>query len=154
MRRGEDTPAMEPEKTQPDSVQEEHSDSAQNKLDMVSAAVGVQDGDIIDMDISSRTELDSHANMPVVGRNAYVISRSGEMADVSPFSPDYKSMAIPIVDAAVLYECPLKGEPYILVIRNALHVPSMKGNLMPPFVMREAGVQVNLLRRSSGYHCH
>ena len=32
---------------------------------------------------------------------------------------------------------------YILVLRNALHVPSMKNNLIPPFVMREAGIKVN-----------
>ncbi len=54
-----------------------------------------------DMEESSRTELDSHANMPVVGRNAYIISDTGRVADVNPFTPDYDSMTIPIVDAAV-----------------------------------------------------
>jgi hypothetical protein len=52
-------------------------------------------------------------------------------------------MEAPIVDADVRYECPYKGTSYILVIRNALYVPSMKNNLIPPFVMREAGVKVN-----------
>ena len=42
----------------------------------------------------SRMELDSHANMPVVGRHAYVISDTGIIADVSPFTPDYNSMKI------------------------------------------------------------
>ena len=32
---------------------------------------------------------------------------------------------------------------YILAFRNALHVPSMNHNLIPPFVMREAGLTVN-----------
>jgi hypothetical protein len=51
----------------------------------------------------SRTELDSHANMPVVGRNAYIISDTGRIADVNPFTPDYAStMRISIVDAAVI----------------------------------------------------
>jgi hypothetical protein len=54
------------------------------------------------MEESSRTELDSHANMPVVGRNAYIISDTGRVADVNPFTPGYDSMTIPIVDAAVL----------------------------------------------------
>ena len=31
---------------------------------------------------SSRTELDSHANMPVIGRNAYILSKIGETVDV------------------------------------------------------------------------
>ena len=84
----------------------------------------------------SRTELDSHANMPVLGRHAYVISETGQIADVNPFTPDYNSMQVHIVDSAVQCECPYTGDTYILVIRNALHVPSMKNNLMPPFVMR------------------
>lgn len=91
----------------------------------------------------SRTELDTHANMPVVGRHACIISDTGKTADVNAFTPDYKSMTIPIVDAAVQYDCPYDGKTYVLVIRDALHVPSMKTNLLPPFVLREAGVEVN-----------
>ena len=37
-----------------------------------------------DMDESSRTELDSHANMPVIGKNAYILSKIGETVDVAP----------------------------------------------------------------------
>ncbi len=105
---------------------------------------------VSDVDVSeendmkeSRTELDSHANMPVVGRNAYIISDTGRIADVNPFTPDYDSMRISIVDAAVRYECPYDGQTYIFVIRNALSVPSMRNNLIPPFVMRETGIRVN-----------
>jgi hypothetical protein len=90
----------------------------------------------------SRTELDSHANMPVVGRNSCIIADTGHIAEVNPFTPDYNSMQVPIVDAAIQYECPYSGTSYILVIRNALHVWSMKNNLLPPFLLREAGLQV------------
>ena len=90
----------------------------------------------------TRTDLDSHANMPVVGRNAYVISDTGRVVDVSPFTPDYKPLQLPIVDAAIQYDCPYNGVSHILVIRNALHVPSMRNNLIPPFIMREAGIQL------------
>ena len=35
-------------------------------------------GEILeDMDVSSRTELDSHANMSVIGKNAYILSKIG-----------------------------------------------------------------------------
>jgi hypothetical protein len=80
--------------------------------------------------------------MPVVGRHAFIISDTGRTADVKAYSPDYESMEIRIVDAAVKYECPYNGISYILVIRNALHVPSMHTNLIPPFMMREAGITV------------
>ena len=32
---------------------------------------------------------------------------------------------------------------YLLVARNALYVPSMQNNLLPPFILREAGLHVN-----------
>ena len=102
------------------------------------------DADALDSsDGGSRTDLDSHANMPVVGRNAYIIADTGNKADVNAYTPDYEPMRVPIVDAAVQYQCPYDGTVYILVIRNALHVPSMENNLIPPFVMRENGIQVN-----------
>ena len=110
---------------------------------LVAAQVSVLDDAEDDESNSvSRTELDSHANMPVVGRNSFLISDTGRIADVSAFSPDIASMKIPIVDAAIRYDCPYDGKTYILVIRNALHVPSMTNNLIPPSMMREAGVVV------------
>ena len=36
-----------------------------------------------------------------------------------------------------------EGETYILIVRNALYMPSMDLNLIPPFIMRAGGVQVN-----------
>ena len=91
----------------------------------------------------SRTELDSHANMPVLGRHVHILSDTGRKADVSPFTPDYQSLKMPIVDAAIGYMCPVTGEESFLVVRNALHSPNMKNNLLPPFVLREAGLRVN-----------
>ena len=43
----------------------------------------------------------------------------------------------------MLYECPYKGTAHILVIRHALYVESMTHNLIPPFILREAGIVVN-----------
>ena len=91
----------------------------------------------------SRTELDSHANMVVVGRHCLIIHKTGKTADVSAFTPDLESIEIPIVDAALVYYCPYTGKEYVLLLRNALYVPSMQHNLIPPFIMREAGLLVN-----------
>jgi hypothetical protein len=54
----------------------------------------------------SRTELDTHANMPVVGCNAHVISKTGKTTEVSAYSPEYKPKRIELVDVAVQYDCP------------------------------------------------
>ena len=96
-----------------------------------------------DVNESSRTELDSHGNMPVIGRNAYILSKIGETVDLAPFTPDYNPISVELVDAALKYECPYSGEVKILIIRRGLHVPSMTHNLLPPFMLREAGIQIN-----------
>ena len=97
----------------------------------------------MEMRVESRTELDSHANMPVVGKHAYIMAETGKKVDVLPFTPDYKLLTVPLVDATVKYDNPYDGKTYILVLHNALHVPSMDHNLIPPFMLREMGVTVN-----------
>ena len=91
----------------------------------------------------SRTELDSHANMFVGGNGTTIIATSGKFANVRGFSPDYPALDIPIVDLSFLYEDIVTGRKYIMIAHNALHVPSMTHNLVPPFMMREAGIEVN-----------
>jgi hypothetical protein len=53
-------------------------------------------------------------------------------------TPDFPPIEVPLVDAAVLYD--RDGRVYILLIQKALYVPSLDHNLLPPFMMREAGV--------------
>ena len=56
---------------------------------------------------SATTQLDSHANMIVVGNQATVFGNSGKEADVKPFSNDCSKLeSVPIVDAAIAYDCP------------------------------------------------
>ena len=96
-----------------------------------------------DLNESSRTELDSHASMPVIHRNAYILSKIGETVDVAPFTPDYNPISVELVDAALKYECPYSGKVWIVIIIRGLHVPSMTHNLLPPFMLREAGIHIN-----------
>ena len=60
------------------------------------------------------------------------------------FSPDVGTMSrVPIVNAVLGYDCPISGKTTLLVARNALFVESMDQNLIPPFIMREAGLEVD-----------
>ena len=53
----------------------------------------------------SRTDLDSQANIVLVGRNVQIISDSSRTVEVSPFIPDYESMRqVLTVDANVRYD--------------------------------------------------
>ena len=43
----------------------------------------------------------------------------------------------------VAYDCEFTGEPYTLVIYNALRMKLMEVNLVLPFMLRLAGLEVN-----------
>jgi hypothetical protein len=53
----------------------------------------------------SRTDLYSHANMPVLGSGAHVLVDHNRTYEVSPYSPDYEPMEVPMVHAAVRTFC-------------------------------------------------
>ena len=100
--------------------------------------------DGVEIPLISKSELDSHANMVVLGKECFVFEPTGKTCSVEPFSSELGiAQNVPIVDAALAYDCPFTYETYILIIRNALHIETMQHNLIPPFIMREGGVQVN-----------
>ncbi len=87
------------------------------------------------------TKLDSYANMSVTSRGSTVIARSGHFAMVTPFSSDLPVWEkFEIGDAAMYYDDPVSLQTYILVLRNALLIPTMSHNLLPPFLVCEAGL--------------
>ena len=91
---------------------------AQSKL-TVSMIDGEDDnnGDHKIVDSNSRTDLDSHANMVVLGRHARVIAYTGKTAQVSPFTPEYKSLEdVPIVDGAITYELDIVMSCYAIML--------------------------------------
>eukprot|EP00957_Ditylum_brightwellii_P010169 768658-Ditylum_brightwellii.AAC.1 len=91
----------------------------------------------------SRTELESHANMTCVGKDSFVISDSGKVMEVNPFTPDYEAMKVKLVDAVLLYDCSYTDKTYFLLAINALPTPSMDHKLIPLFMLREARARVN-----------
>ena len=50
---------------------------------------------------------------------------------------------VEIVDVAMAFDDPITTRTFILVMRNALYIPSMGHNLIPPFIMREASLYVD-----------
>lgn len=92
----------------------------------------------------SRTELDSHADSPVVGKNAIILYKTDMTVNVTPFSDDFGMMPeVPVVHAAVAYDCPVTGLTTILIINNALYIAEMEHNLLPPIMMRLNGIMVD-----------
>ena len=109
-------------------------------MDKISvASTKTSDGDVV-----AATELDSHVDSPVVGKHAIILESLNKSVRVSGFSSEIgKPIRVKVVHAAVVYDCDITGETHILVLHNALHIPSMDNNLVPPFTMRLAGLDVN-----------
>ena len=98
-----------------------------------------------DDDVLTRTDLDSHANMPVVGGDVHILADTGKTAMVNAFSPELEPLNLKIVDCVVAYNKPHTGETVLLTIYGALYAPAMEHNLVPPFMMREAGIIVDTM---------
>jgi hypothetical protein len=93
---------------------------------------------------NTQSDLDSHANMIVAGKHCFIISYSGKYIDVNAFADAVGGLSqVPIVDAAITYDCPYTHKSWLLILRNVLYVESMEKNLIPPFILREGGIIVN-----------
>ena len=92
----------------------------------------------------SKVELDSNVDSPVIGENAYILEHTGKKVSVSGFTDALgKSLVVDVVHAAVAYDCDTSGKTYLVILHNALLVPSLQSCLINPFIMRLAGIQVD-----------
>jgi len=96
----------------------------------------------------STAELDSHANVVVLGKHCTILNYTQQTMKVRSFSDATGSVpSVPVVDAMVAFDDPYAdnedGRTYFLVFYNAVYIPDMSHHLIPPFVMREAGLKVN-----------
>ena len=98
-----------------------------------------------------RTKLDSHVNMMVYGNNCEVISLSGKTVEVGAFSESAGGLSnVPIADVIVAYDCKRSNQTYLLVSRNVLYINDMNDNVIPPFILRQAGLTVSEIAK---IHC-
>ena len=80
--------------------------------------------------------------MVVLNKQYFVIEEVG-VCDFSGFIPGSGRKGLKVIDVAVIYDDPYTGIPHILLFKNVLYYPNMNYNLIPPFVLREAGLIVN-----------
>ena len=95
-----------------------------------------------------RTDLDSHANMVAVGRNVQMASDTGSTAKVRPFTPDFESThQFPIVDDAITCDDENTGHECMITVTYSLSVPAMDRHLIPPFAIRESGIDMSIVAK-------
>jgi len=82
--------------------------------------------------------------MVVLGHNAFIFESTGCACNACLFSDELGLAShVPIVDGVIAYGCPLTMESKILLVCNALHIPSMERNIIPLFIMDAGGLVVN-----------
>ena len=89
-------------------------------------------------------ELDSHADTCAVGSSAYIVHNTGHTVTVHPFTSGLRSLnQVPIVTAAIAYDCPQTLNTYVLFLHQALHIPQLQSHLLCPNQLRSNGITVN-----------
>ena len=53
------------------------------------------------IDEDSCIDIDSRANIPVMGKHSYSMADTGQTSDVNAFTPDHKKLVIHVVDEAI-----------------------------------------------------
>ena len=73
------------------------------------------------------TELDIHINSPVVGQNSWIIDKTDKSITVKGFIYELgEIMKVPVVHMSIISDQHITGNSYVLVIRNTLHICTMK----------------------------
>ena len=92
------------------------------------------------------TELDSHANMCVLGKHCLLLFEleTARTVNVGAFADSDGGLSnVLIVDAMIDCDCERTNQVYLLVLRNVLYIEDMNKNLIPPFILQDAGLTVN-----------
>ena len=91
-------------------------------------------------DLEVKTEMDSHADTHVIGRQAWVTHDFNKPVTVSAYDPSLGSVKNKrIVSATLAYDNPETGETILLDANQAIEMPSIAHNLLSPMQMRVAG---------------
>ena len=89
--------------------------------------------------------------MVVLGPDCFLFECSGRTCEVHPFTDTLELVNnVPIVDAAIAYDCPYTHHTYVILCKNTLYVTSIQHNILTPFVMQESGATVNNV---ANIHC-
>ena len=80
----------------------------------------------------------------MAGRYSSVLVDKGRKAAVTGFTSELGApITVPVVTAAVAHYCEYTVKTFILVIYNVLYLQNMDKNLVPPIMMRLAGLDVD-----------
>ena len=87
--------------------------------------------------------------MVVAGSQCVVFDDTKNTCTVNSFSESAGKLDnIKIVDVVVAYDSPYQSKTFLLLMHNDLHVPELPLNIIPTFIMREGGIEVDVCPKS------
>ena len=89
-------------------------------------------------------ELDTHADMTVLGSNCVVLSYTGKECEVSPYSSEYEAVQnVPVITGAMVWTNATDGMAYLLIFHESLWMgDKLDHTLVNPNQLRAYGVSV------------
>ena len=86
----------------------------------------------------SNSELDSHADTSVQGKHAHIFMDHGKAVNIVGYDKSKGILAnnMKTVSGAPAYDNPISGKTVIIVIHQAIYVPTMDCNLICPMQVR------------------
>ena len=95
--------------------------------------------------MEQRTELDSHADTSVVGKElALLIHDYDTPVHVHGYTEEVgRSSNCHVISAVIAYDHPETGDVYMLVNNQAILIPEMENNLLCPMQLRDHCLAVN-----------
>ena len=111
---------------------------------------------IMGKEVSS--ELDTHADTCCVGSQCIITHDYGKSVTACGFDPKLQAKELRVVNAAVAYERPETGEIIIVMINQAIHMPTLDHNLLSTMQLRLSDMIVNdcpkFLEKNPGDNSH
>jgi hypothetical protein len=88
--------------------------------------------------------MDSHADMCVVGKHALIVHMLDKKVNITGFDPTQGRITdLNLVSAALGYDCPQTGVTSILMVHQAVHIPTMDNGLLCLMQMRRNDIELN-----------
>jgi hypothetical protein len=91
----------------------------------------------------NRSDLDSHADCCVCGKEVLVFNYFDREVTVAGWDPEGETQSLSIVSAAMSYTVPESGKTVLLIAHQSIFSPSLSHNLLSTMQMRFHDVIVN-----------
>ena len=99
----------------------------------------------LNFSLDSNCELNSHGDTSVIGKNAYIFLDHDQVVDIIGYdrSKGTRAQNMKTVSGPLAYDDQATGKMTILVVHQAIHMPTMESNLLCQIQARKNDIKVD-----------